>query len=87
MLFGELRKAIRDTKGSPAIRMRLTPDGPQQRLVIQKNSILENLTLAFPGADKHTETGLHFDVNSGELSFLGTPDYEPEVEDDDALFV
>lgn len=59
MKLGQLKAAIRGTKGNPYIETALTEGGPKIRLFLQKSSLLEELEVAYPGG-KAVETGLLF---------------------------
>ncbi|RWE37461.1 hypothetical protein [Mesorhizobium sp.] len=68
MKLGELRAAIRKTKGAPFMDVAaIGPSGATLRLVLQKTPLLEELDRAFPGG-KAAETGMTFDVASGHLT-------------------
>ncbi|EGL63602.1 hypothetical protein AGRO_3671 [Agrobacterium sp. ATCC 31749] len=64
MKLGELRGAIRKTKGSPFTIV--TIGGEAVTLVLQKTPLLEELDRVFPGG-KAAETGLTFDAATGKL--------------------
>lgn len=64
MKLGELRGAIRKTKGSPFTIV--TISGEAVTLVLQKTPLLEELDRVFPGG-KAAETGLTFDAATGKL--------------------
>ena len=67
MKLGELRGAIRKTKGNPYMEAYPFPgtDGGF-RFVLQKTPLLEELERAYPGG-KAVETGLTFDPETGHL--------------------
>lgn len=68
MKLGELRAAIRKTKGAPFMDVAaIGPSGVTLRLVLQKTPLLEELDRAYPGG-KAAETGMTFDVASGHLT-------------------
>lgn len=69
MKLGELRGAIRKTKGSPFTIV--TIGGEAVTLVLQKTPLLEELDRVFPGG-KATETGLTFDAADGKLEGFDT---------------
>lgn len=69
MKLGELRGAIRKTKGSPFTIA--TIGGEAITLVLQKTPILEELDRVFPGG-KAAETGLTFDAATGKLEGFDT---------------
>ncbi|NSZ73925.1 hypothetical protein G6L74_09250 [Agrobacterium tumefaciens] len=64
MKLGELRGAIRKTKGSPFTIVAI--GGEDITLVLQKTPLLEELDRVFPGG-KAVETGLTFDAATGKL--------------------
>lgn len=64
MKLGELRGAIRKTKGNPFITMSI--DGKPLSLYLQKTPLLEELDRVFPGG-KAVETGLEFDPETAYL--------------------
>lgn len=66
MRLGELRGAIRKTKGNPIVRVPLA-DGRVMTLSLQKTPLLEELERLFPGG-KGTETPFEFHEASGVLS-------------------
>ncbi|UUV43233.1 hypothetical protein RCCWILLIS_61 [Rhodobacter phage RcCWillis] len=70
MKLGPLRAAIRGTKGNPLIVTRLTADGPEITLALQKTLLLTSLEDAYPGG-KAVETGLTFDEGTGILQAEG----------------
>ena len=67
MKLGNLKAAIRATKGNPIIETRLFSDGPMLSLALQKTALLEELDRAYPGG-KAVETDLVFDEKTGVLS-------------------
>ena len=67
MRLGNLKAAIRATKGNPIIETRLFSDGPMLSLALQKTALLEELDRAYPGG-KAVETDLVFDEKTGVLS-------------------
>lgn len=67
MRLGNLKAAIRATKGNPIIETRLFSDGPMLSLALQKTALLEELDRAYPGG-KAVETDLVFDDATGILS-------------------
>lgn len=67
MKLGELRGAIRKSKGNPFVRVTLAPGIPELSLVLQKNPLYESLDMAFPDG-KGQETGLTFNPENGLLS-------------------
>ena len=67
MKLGELRGAIRKSKGNPFVRVTLAPGIPEISLVLQKNPLYESLDMAFPDG-KGQETGLTFNPENGLLS-------------------
>lgn len=67
MKLGPLRAAIRGTKGNPQIVTRLTADGPEITLALQKTLLLTSLEEAYPGG-KGVETNLTFDENTAILA-------------------
>ncbi|KDR87711.1 hypothetical protein L905_19130 [Agrobacterium sp. TS43] len=69
MKLGELRGAIRKTKGSPFTIG--TIGGEAITLVLQKTPLLEELDRVFPGG-KAAETGLTFDAATGKLDGFDT---------------
>ena len=66
MKLGNLKAAIRATKGNPIIETRLFSDGPMLSLALQKTALLEELDRAYPGG-KAVETDLVFDEKTGVL--------------------
>ena len=64
MKLGELRGAIRKTKGNPFTIV--TIGGEAVTLVLQKTPLLDELDRVFPGG-KAAETGLTFDAATGKL--------------------
>lgn len=66
MKLGNLKAAIRATKGNPIIETRLFADGPMLSLALQKTALLEELDRAYPGG-KAVETDLVFDEKTGIL--------------------
>ena len=66
MKLGNLKAAIRATKGNPIIETRLFTDGPTLSLALQKTALLEELDRAYPGG-KAVETDLVFDEKTGVL--------------------
>ena len=66
MRLGNLKAAIRATKGNPIIETRLFSDGPMLSLALQKTALLEELDRAYPGG-KAVETDLVFDEKTGIL--------------------
>ena len=70
MKLGELRGAIRKSKGNPFVRVTLAPGIPELSLVLQKNPLYEALDMAFPDG-KGQETGLTFNPENGLLSAEG----------------
>ena len=66
MKLGNLKAAIRATKGNPIIETRLFSDGPMLSLALQKTALLEELDRAYPGG-KAVETDLVFDEKTGIL--------------------
>lgn len=67
MKLGELRGAIRKTKGAPFMDAFPFPGTENGfRFVLQKTPLLEELERAYPGG-KATETGLTFNVETGHL--------------------
>lgn len=67
MKLGNLKAAIRATKGNPIIETRLFSDGPMLSLALQKTALLEELDRAYPGG-KAVETDLVFDEKTCILS-------------------
>ena len=67
MKLGNLKAAIRATKGNPIIETRLFTDGPTLSLALQKTALLEELDRAYPGG-KAVETDLTFDEKTCVLS-------------------
>lgn len=67
MKLGELRGAIRKSKGNPFVRVQIGPNIPEISLVLQKSPLYESLEMAFPNG-KGQETGLTFNEESGQLS-------------------
>lgn len=59
MKLGQLKAAIRSTKGNPQVDVTF-PGGKTIRFAMQKASVLEQLEAAFPGG-KAVETDLIFD--------------------------
>ena len=59
MKLGNLKAAIRATKGNPIIETRLFSNGPMLSLALQKTALLEELDRAYPGG-KAVETDLVF---------------------------
>ena len=92
MKLGELRGAIRKSKGNPFVRTTLVPGGPELSLVLQKNPLYESLEMAFPEG-KGQETGLTFNPDNGLLSAeavshpvaMSHASYLPPAGDDDLL--
>ena len=70
MKLGNLKAAIRATKGNPIIETRLFSDGPILSLALQKTALLEELDRAYPGG-KAVETDLNFDEKTGILGADG----------------
>lgn len=66
MKLGELRAAIRSTKGNPIAHVTFYEGGPTIPFALQKASVLTELETAFPGG-KAVETGLTFDEKTGVL--------------------
>lgn len=67
MKLGELRGAIRKTKGNPYINVFPFPGTDKGfRFYIQKTPLLEELERVYPGG-KSVETGLDFNVETGLL--------------------
>lgn len=67
MKVGELRGAIRKTKGNPYINVYPFPGTDQGfRFYLQKTPLLEELERVYPGG-KTVETGLEFNVETGLL--------------------
>jgi hypothetical protein len=62
MKLGELRAAIRATKGNVLIDASVGAS-PSMRFAVQKTSFLEALEGAYPGG-KNVETGLSFDPDT-----------------------
>ncbi|UUV43527.1 hypothetical protein RCJOLI_56 [Rhodobacter phage RcJoli] len=67
MKLGNLKAAIRATKGNPVIKTKLFADGPTLTLALQKTALLEELDRAYPGG-KAVETDLTFDEKTCVLS-------------------
>ena len=67
MKLGNLKAAIRATKGNPVIETKLFADGPTLTLALQKTALLEELDRAYPGG-KAVETDLTFDEKTCILS-------------------
>ena len=67
MKLGNLKAAIRATKGNPVIETKLFSDGPTLTLALQKTALLEELDRAYPGG-KAVETDLTFDEKTCVLS-------------------
>ncbi|MGV1943534.1 hypothetical protein ACQZ5D_23905 [Agrobacterium sp. 22-211-1] len=78
MKLGELRGAIRKTKGSPFTIV--TIGGEAITLVLQKTPLLEELDRVFPGG-KAAETGLIFDAATGKLEGFDSAGAAAEVVD------
>ena len=70
MKLGNLKAAIRATKGNPVIETKLFSDGPTLTLALQKTALLEELDRAYPGG-KAVETDLIFDEKTCILSADG----------------
>ena len=66
MKLGNLKAAIRATKGNPLIVTALFSDGPVLTLALQKTALLDELDRAYPGG-KAVETDLTFDEKTGIL--------------------
>ena len=66
MKLGNLKAAIRATKGNPVIETKLFADGPTLTLALQKTALLEELDRAYPGG-KAVETDLVFNEKTGVL--------------------
>ncbi|RWP29883.1 hypothetical protein [Mesorhizobium sp.] len=67
MKLGELRGAIRKTKGNPFVNVFPFPGTDKGfRLFLQKTPLLEELERVYPGG-KAVETGLEFNVETGML--------------------
>lgn len=60
MKLGELKSKIRTTKGSPLLRIELTP-GALGTIALMKTPLMEALDTMYPGG-KSVETGLLFEV-------------------------
>lgn len=71
MKLGELRSAIRKTKGNPIVKVPLV-GGTIFTLTLQKTPLLEELERAYPGG-KAVETGLSFVEETGLLRGTGGP--------------
>ncbi|MGA1831650.1 hypothetical protein [Rhizobium wenxiniae] len=71
MKLGELRSAIRKTKGNPIVKVPLV-GGTIFTLTLQKTPLLEELEKAYPGG-KGVETGLSFVEQTGLLRGTGGP--------------
>lgn len=84
MKLGELRGAIRKTKGSPFTIV--TIGGEAVTLVLQKTPLLEELDRVFPGG-KAAETGLTFDATTGKLEGFDSAGAAAEVVDVDDLSI
>ncbi|MDH1266726.1 hypothetical protein N5C81_03735 [Rhizobium pusense] len=84
MKLGELRGAIRKTKGSPFTIV--TIGGEAITLVLQKTPLLEELDRLFPGG-KAAETGLTFDTTTGELDGFDSAGAAVEAFDVDNLSI
>jgi hypothetical protein len=97
MKLGELRGAIRKTKGNPWFDCYPFPGTDKTfRFYLQKTPLLEELDKAYPGG-KAVETQLSFDAETGQLKpekdvFQGISKDNPAVktpapahEDDDLL--
>lgn len=84
MKLGELRGAIRKTKGSPFTIV--TIGGEAITLVLQKTPLLEELDRVFPGG-KAAETGLTFDAATGKLEGFDAAGATAEVIDVDDLSI
>lgn len=84
MKLGELRGAIRKTKGSPFTIV--TIGGEAITLVLQKTPLLEELDRVFPGG-KAAETGLMFDAATGKLEGFDAADATTETIDVDDLSI
>ncbi|UVK46789.1 hypothetical protein BPNPMPFG_002499 [Mesorhizobium sp. AR07] len=75
MKLGELRGAIRKTKGNPFINVFPFPNTDQGfRMFLQKTPLLEELERVYPGG-KAVETGLDFNVESGLLKSVAYNEY------------
>lgn len=87
MKLGDLRGAIRKTKGNPFVRVTLGPGIPPMNLVLQKGALFESLDTAFPDG-RGQETGLSYDPENGMLFVEGAaPAPMEDDEDDDGLLV
>lgn len=76
MKLGELRAAIRKTKGNPHINIYPWPGTDKGlRIVAQKTELLKELERVYPGG-KSTETGMEFVENTGMLRCV---DYDKSV--------
>lgn len=88
MKLGELRAALRKTKGNPTVVVELVP-GKRFDLIIQKTPFFEELDKHFPGG-KAVETGLSFDETSGIVRFEGDATaavVRTAVDEDDDFFL
>jgi len=75
MKLGELRALIRKTKGNVYIWQWPFPGTDLAfRFAVQKTPLLEELERVYPGG-KATETGLSFNVDTGELASPAATDH------------
>lgn len=80
MKLGQIRAAIRGTKGNPLIVTKIHPDGPAITLDLQKTPLLAALEDAYPGG-KGVETHLTFDKETRIISAEETSASGDEPED------
>lgn len=80
MKLGELRSAIRKTKGNPIVKVPLV-GGTIFTLYLQKTPLVEELERAYPGG-KGVETGLSFVEETGLLRGTGGPPETPAASEE-----
>lgn len=68
MKLGEIKAAIRSTKGSPAVSIQFTGGSSPVTIALMKGPLMEALDAAYPGG-KAVETGLVFE-QSGDDNLL-----------------
>jgi len=84
MKLGELRAAIRKTKGAVSIELSPTPNTDlRMNLSLQKTTLLEELERVY-GGKKSTETGMEFDADSGFIRPAGSKALSNAPEEDES---
>lgn len=83
MKLGELRAAIRKTKGAVTIELSPTPNTDlRMNLSLQKTTLLEELERVY-GGKKSTETGMQFDPSTGFIRPEGSESLSSATEEEE----